>query len=230
MNIRFAILIALATLSLPRTGSAQVLLSNVFSQTSGLGTTRTTSGDNNFHSLWSVTPSVNSTTPGDWFAHYNINIPSLPTNSAARWSGGYLTLLSITNLPPLWQLSFDISLPTVEAFEVSFRFVNSTPGFPPAMTTFITYTLTPPATGWQHLTINQSTPSTITQRFAGSLPNGALSIALLSHNPLGQPATISHVGTHAFDLDNIILVVPEPSALALFGLAAIPLFRKIRQR
>jgi hypothetical protein len=179
---------------------------------------RATIGDNTFHNLWSVTNSLQSDS-GNQYGRFDFNIPSLPSNPGTIWYGGFNDSVSgLTALPVQWQLSFDISLNTLEPVEVSFTFGTGPPSF---QRTVINYWVEPANVGWQNIVINQN--STTTAGFGGAGPGFAgayLSIALASQDPNGNPLSISHIGTYDFLLDNVLLQsVPEPASLALVAIS-----------
>ncbi len=209
---------------------AEVLLNAHFSESSGSpGWSRTTFGDSIFHNSWSINSSV-AADAGNWFARYAINVSQLPVNDATRWIGGfYAPNYSIVSLPANWQLSFDVSLPAAESMQVNFLFNPNTGTTPPFLkSTVMTFWITPPETGWQHIVINQDTPHILSERSAGPALgiSTSLTISMASHDALGNAQTIAQVGTHTFDLDNIILqTIPEPTGIVWIGLVIIGLMR-----
>ena len=66
---------------------------------------------------------------------------------------------------------------------------------------------------------------------AGEYPS-ELQIGMSSHDKNGQPLAIASIGSHAFDIDNIVMsVVPEPrfSSLIICGLLGMAFFVKKRE-
>lgn len=209
----------------PISTPAEVIYQNDFSGGNNLGTIRTTSGDNPFHSAWSITSSLQSEL-GNQFARFSIDIPVAPTNPNARWSGGCFTRVSpALALPEQWQLSFDLSLTVAEPVQVSFRFAFPPSSLPPQPGT-MTYWIESAAAGWQHIVVNQDTPFTLGEPFYGTKTGTYLSVGLASHDPSGNPLSIAQIGSHSFSLDNIILeTIPEPTGIVWIGLVIIGLMR-----
>ena len=206
-----------------------MLYQNDFSGPKIPGWSRDTVGDNIFARTWSVTPSLVSESDNQ-YARFDINIPSLPSNPSVRWNGGFLaTVSSMTTLPAQWQLSFDVVLPAAEPLQIKFRL---NPGSQYSFwETTMTYSVTPAGVGWQRVVIDQNTAFSLGKIPSGFLAGTFLDVSLLSHDPNGNPLTISQVGTHHFCLDNVTLQsVPEPSILAFFTMAGALFFGTRRNR
>jgi hypothetical protein len=204
-----------------------VLYQNDFSGTTVPGRSEATLGDNSFAQAWSVTSSLVAES-GNQYARYDFDIPTLPSNPNAMWYGGfYDSVGSFSALPAQWQLSFDISLNTLEPIEVNFVYLT---GHLPYPTTTINYWVEPAGVGWQPVVVNQNTTSSTGFTGGGAPIAGMyLTIALASQDSQGNPLSISHIGTYDFLLDNVVLQsVPEPSALALCIMAGM-LFGGIRR-
>ena len=210
---------------------SSIIYQNDFSGTLNPGWSRTTLGDNAFHQVWSVAPSLESG-PTSQHARFDIAIPSLPGNSNATWYGGFLAFAgSMMALPVQWQLSFDVSLNTVEPLRVSFEFNPPGGPFPPPPSTTMTYWVQPSDVGWQRLVIDQNTPYTLGQFPSGAGPGTFLRISLASHDPARNALSISHIGTYDFLLDNVLLqAVPEPQVPVFLGMGAVLLIAMRRCR
>ena len=167
--------------------------------------------------------------PGNRYGHYVVTVTNMYSNPSARWYAGSAilvpNLLTDNPPPPHWEVSFDIRQETLEPVFVQLVLGSSSFHSP-------TYTawVTPPSSGWSHVSV-------FSEQFTQGLFGAGISptqlwIGLSSHDGDGNPLAITSIGSHAFDLDNMVIsVVPEPASASVmvFGLLGMAVFLKKRE-
>jgi len=201
-------------------GAQTVLFANNFESGSNPGWFRTTIGDSTFHDQWSISSTV-GIEPGNKYGDFLASVPVLPSSPSVRWWGGYRPIIqSSLNLPPAWEVSFDIRRNLIEPVLV--RVVLAT-NFPNPSLTYTTY-VTPASTGWSHVTLESSQFTRSTQFASGT--GTFLEIAMSSHDAAGNPLAMDSIGTFDMQLDNVTFTtVPEPSVEAIVLAGALLLCR-----
>ncbi len=193
-----------------------ILFQNEYSGASLPNWYRTTSYASDFDDIWSVTSRL-ETVLGNQCACFDIAIPSLSTNTNARWHGGLsATLLNNSILPFVWELTFDLYLETSEPVRISIAQTGLIPSVP-FVGQLMTYWVTPPEAGWQQITITSEDDASISYEMG--LPdetnrNCTLRIGLSSHDAADMPLSISEIGNYTFKIDNVVLNSPDAPYVA----------------
>jgi hypothetical protein len=200
---------------------ASTLYSQDFNASTNPGWHRSTSGDNNFHNTWAVASSLESSF-ADQYARFDFSISAEPSLSTVRWWGGFSSFVGdFVSLPPVWELSFRISIPSPEPVRIAFLITESPRTFPPTFPSppqkELYCWITPSGVGWQQVTIRNS-DVVLAERTWGTATDTVgttLQISLSSHDLQGQPLSISQIGQHALLLDDIVFRIPTRPFVSL---------------
>ena len=156
------------------------------------------------------------------YGHYVVTNFNSGTGPNSQWYAGAAAVLGNVirpyTVPNQWEVDFDIRHDVIEPVRVELEIQSQNQAS-------IAYTawVTPPSSGWEHITLTSDQFSLGPGEFppSGFGTNVYLFITLASVDSLGNPLSLYNPGTYTMDMDNIAFApIPEPG-IGLIVLGAI---------